>query len=300
MGPHLTREEISEAAEDLLPADRRQAVEDHLADCESCRAVRAEILGVRGLLRAIATERPAMPDEVTDRLLAAIAAEARRPRPAAVPAGESRDASAETVTPLSSARSGRSSVRSGRRGPRRAARASRMLAAAAAVALMAIGGTLGYHRLTDDSASTTATGPDRTATTSREPAELPPTGKPEATSRPRTMGEATNAYVIVGAPKLSSARFDVEVVDVIRPASEVPDASRPPRRQPVVGNCPGHAVARAGGGTVLDQASATFDRGPADLVITRSRVAGAVEAYVVTGCPRVGKIAHHRTIRLPR
>ncbi|WP_251094140.1 zf-HC2 domain-containing protein [Streptomyces sp. Caat 7-52] len=72
---HPDVEEISDLTEGLLPPGRSADIRRHLLTCEPCTDVHASLEELRGLLGSVSeTER--MPDDVADRLDAALAAEA--------------------------------------------------------------------------------------------------------------------------------------------------------------------------------------------------------------------------------
>ncbi|MEU3947355.1 hypothetical protein [Streptomyces sp. NPDC029526] len=68
--------EISDLTEGLLPPDRTTTVQRHLDECELCAGMHASLEEVRGLLGAL-PEPPRMPDDVAQRIDAALAVEAR-------------------------------------------------------------------------------------------------------------------------------------------------------------------------------------------------------------------------------
>jgi anti-sigma factor RsiW len=68
---------VTDHADDRLDAARRGEAESHLSDCPKCARLLDEQGQVRGLLRA-RRAREAVPPDVRERILAAVASEARR------------------------------------------------------------------------------------------------------------------------------------------------------------------------------------------------------------------------------
>lgn len=76
MAEHPGLDELADAAESLLTADRQAAVADHLRECPDCRDAVARISAVPRLLAA--KPRPSMPPEVARRLSGVVATEVSR------------------------------------------------------------------------------------------------------------------------------------------------------------------------------------------------------------------------------
>lgn len=94
---HPSVEELAEAGEDLLSADRATEVADHLAECAECRQT---VAALRGVSAALAGEpRPEMPSAVADRLTAVLREEATRRDPTGT-AGPGRSRSVRPRTTL--------------------------------------------------------------------------------------------------------------------------------------------------------------------------------------------------------
>ncbi|MET9391851.1 hypothetical protein ABZY20_15785 [Streptomyces sp. NPDC006624] len=75
MAGHPDVAEISDLAEGLLPPSRSTDLRRHLDDCELCADVYASLEEIRGLLGTLPGP-PRMPDEIANRIDAALAAEA--------------------------------------------------------------------------------------------------------------------------------------------------------------------------------------------------------------------------------
>ncbi|MFF2896293.1 hypothetical protein [Streptomyces sp. NPDC057966] len=67
--------EISDLTEELLPPSRAAEVRDHVDGCELCGEVHASLMEIRELLGTVPTPQR-MPDDIADRIDAALAAEA--------------------------------------------------------------------------------------------------------------------------------------------------------------------------------------------------------------------------------
>ncbi|MEV4875731.1 anti-sigma factor family protein [Streptomyces cyaneofuscatus] len=89
---HPEVSEISDLTEGLLTPSRAGEIRDHLAECELCAEVRDSLEEVRELLGALPDPEP-MPGDITARIDAALAAEAR----AGSPADEAADGSRATA-----------------------------------------------------------------------------------------------------------------------------------------------------------------------------------------------------------
>ncbi|MGW1105078.1 anti-sigma factor family protein [Streptomyces sp. NPDC002540] len=74
---HPDVSEISDLMEGLLPPSRAAEVDSHVDGCALCGDVHASLIEIRGLLGALPEPQP-MPDDVADRIDAALAAEALR------------------------------------------------------------------------------------------------------------------------------------------------------------------------------------------------------------------------------
>jgi hypothetical protein len=68
---HPDADLLADLAAEVLPDDLARRVEAHVQDCDRCAGLLAEAEGIRGLLRR--QETPAMPEDVADRIGAAIA-----------------------------------------------------------------------------------------------------------------------------------------------------------------------------------------------------------------------------------
>ncbi|MFE2930122.1 hypothetical protein [Streptomyces sp. NPDC059278] len=87
--------EISDLTEELLPPSRAAEVRDHVDGCELCGEVHASLMEIRELLGTVPTPQR-MPDDIADRIDAALAAEAAL---GATPPSGSLHVSRETEAP---------------------------------------------------------------------------------------------------------------------------------------------------------------------------------------------------------
>ena len=155
MTGHPDAAELSDLTEGLLPTARTSDIQRHLDACELCADVYASLEEIRGLLGTTPTP-PRMPDDVADRIDAALAAEARltagtpeTPPTAHDDARVSRETSASAHRPAGHARS--SSTGPGRKDRRRGGR-RRVAVLGAVTAAAAIGlGSVIVSALTEGS-----------------------------------------------------------------------------------------------------------------------------------------------------
>ena len=304
---HPSLEVLSEYAEGLLPTDDLTTVHAHLDECATCRARLDELLTVPRLLRS--AETPPMPDEVGDRVLAALAEEA------------DRRAADTGVVSLSRRRHEDRTERAGRRPGRRRGRGrpSRALGVAASVAVLGAAGTIGFQMIF---------------------AEQPEQGGAlHSTDQSRSTESDAGTYVLAdGKVTLSARSFDEEVRSAVRPGGPRPGEGRsdgqgggssdgdrqgedsrerqgegrgkvepgPGHDTELFGSqasperCAVQTVRATDPSAVLDQTSATYDGKPAILVITEGSGPGTVHAFVVTGCPVQGTIARDAEVGLAR
>jgi hypothetical protein len=140
---HADAATLAAFREELLSARKAAQVSAHLAACPRCAALEAQLAEVTTLLnRATA---PPMPEALTARIQAALAAEAASRTPAAAPAPEAVPAMAgaaghDAMRGTNGHRSGEEPRRTGWRGHDRSWLALRVAAVTAAVAIIAGGG----------------------------------------------------------------------------------------------------------------------------------------------------------------
>ncbi|MFF7552128.1 anti-sigma factor family protein [Streptomyces olivaceus] len=147
MTGHPDVAELSDLTEGLLPTARTSDIRRHLDTCEPCADVYASLEEIQGLLGTVPTPSH-MPDDVADRIDAALAAEAppyagtpEPPRAADDDARVSRETSASADRPAGRARS--SSTGPGRKDRRRGGRRRvAVLGAVAAAAAIGLGSVI--------------------------------------------------------------------------------------------------------------------------------------------------------------
>ncbi|MEW2288004.1 hypothetical protein [Streptomyces sp. NPDC047841] len=167
--------EIADLTEGLLPLDRSTDVRRHLDGCEACADVYASLEEIRRLLGSVpAPER--MPDQVVERISAALAAEAPQSVGAEDTAGDvSRETSPTTAHPAARpvvhstapaldhpvdrpAGRSRAGTGPGRKGPQRGRRRGRLVLGAVLTAAVLGAGGLIVKSLGDTTDHTTAHG----------------------------------------------------------------------------------------------------------------------------------------------
>ncbi|MFJ5883106.1 hypothetical protein [Kitasatospora cineracea] len=210
---HPDLDALADLAEELLPPERAAALHAHLADCPSCAEDFAALSGLPELLADLPA--PALPQDVADRLTAALAAESaarteRHPRPS-TPA----DPTPPTPTPAAPAAPHRTGAPpsappgapSGATGPGRPARrrrGARLLLTTAAVAAVALAVGLGGALL--DRGSTGKDG----ATSAAAPADRPSAaGSPAPGATPQQV--APGGGTGEGGPDFTADRLPAQV-----------------------------------------------------------------------------------------
>ncbi|WP_073807115.1 anti-sigma factor family protein [Kitasatospora sp. CB01950] len=158
---HPELDALADLAEDLLPSEQAEPLHRHLAACPACAEDYAALCGLPELLADVPA--PPMPQEVADRLTAALAAESAAraqtraedpPKPAAAPSGPT--APLRTDAPAGAPRAATGPGRPAR--PRRRRRTAGLLLGTAAVALAATLGGLLIARNQPTGSFPTATG----------------------------------------------------------------------------------------------------------------------------------------------
>jgi len=140
---HVDSETLAAFREELLPRRKARQVAAHLAHCAQCAGLDAQLADLPGLLAR--TSAPPMPDALTARIEAALAAEAAArsmPAGAAAEAPGGADAGAAPTQPGNAAGGRRRRARGARPAPApdRSRLALRIAAAAAAVVVVGGGG----------------------------------------------------------------------------------------------------------------------------------------------------------------
>jgi hypothetical protein len=165
---HVDPETLAAFGEELLPRRKARRVAAHLAHCAQCAGLDAQLAGLPALLAS--APAPPMPDALTTRIEAALAAEAAA-RPATAPAGApgsapATGAGATPAGPGDDAGTAHDRHRGRAAAPGRSRLALRVAAVAAAVVVIA-GGGYGVSRLLSGG------GPAATAAPALAPAGSP-------------------------------------------------------------------------------------------------------------------------------
>jgi len=189
---HVDSETLAAFREELLPRRKARQVTAHLAHCEQCAGLDAQLADLPGLLAR--TSAPPMPDALTTRIQAALTAEAAA-RSALTPAGAAAEAAGTAAGAAGTAAGAAGAVDAGaaptrpgdaadghraRRawpgpGPGRSRLALRIAAAAAAIVVIG-GGGYGVSRLVTGGTTgqaSTASGAAAAAPEARRPAASP-------------------------------------------------------------------------------------------------------------------------------
>ncbi len=197
MSHHYGARTLAAYREGLLRRGRRKRIGAHLATCQHCAAVKADLAGVTAALAAV--PQPPMPPSIADRLTAALAAEAglavgTAPQDVSRGAlarsdgdqrGSRRTPGVPTQTPVQGGR-----ARPARRPPRWARPAA---VAVALAALFAGGGyALSQSPLGTAGPASTAAGSSPVNGTAGQPAHAPNGGTSVIGLNPSTLASGTN------------------------------------------------------------------------------------------------------------
>jgi hypothetical protein len=191
---HVDSETLAAFREELLPRRKAGQVAAHLAHCEQCTGLDAQLADLPGLLAR--TSAPPMPDALTARIEAALSAEAAA-RSALNPAGAATEAAGTAAGAAGAADAGAvpsqpGDTAGGHRSPRarrawpgpgpgRSRLALRIAAAAAAIVVIG-GGGYGVSRLVsggEAGQASTASGAAAAAPEAKGPAASPEMGRVE-------------------------------------------------------------------------------------------------------------------------
>jgi hypothetical protein len=187
---HVDSETLAAFREELLPRRKAGQVAAHLAHCEQCAGLDAQLADLPGLLAR--TSAPPMPDALTARIEAALSAEAAA-RSALNPAGAATEGAGTAAGAAGAADAGAvpsqpGDAAGGHRGPRarrawpgpgRSRLALRIAAAAAAIVVIG-GGGYGVSRLVsggEAGQASTASGAAAAAPEVKHPAASPEMGQ---------------------------------------------------------------------------------------------------------------------------
>jgi len=261
---HLSSDTVADLDAELLDTGARAEAEAHLAGCAECRAERAALGELRGLLRSVAVSEP-VPADVAVRLRAALER-------------ESLDREHASAGPLPDP------VRLERR---RSAVLPRLLAAAAAFA--AIGG-VGYLAITAGSPSDdTSTSEAGTASLADSPADSSASGGGQlaavAAATREVAGSGTRGQGTAAGSE-ASPPAGVSPDDGTADASEAPLAASGPEgaaTRQLADTC-GTSLAGELDRTLVGARAFVYDGREVVLVVLSGPTASLVSGYVVPDC----------------
>jgi hypothetical protein len=295
---HADAETLAAFREELLPRRKAARVSAHLAACSRCAKLDAQLTEVSALLTTSAT--PPMPDALTARIEAAIAAEAAaRAATAAdgiVAAADRAVAGGDGTVAVGAAgagtgprdRAARPSRPAG--GPGRSWLALRVAAVAAAFVVVAGGGYGVARLLTANPESATSAGAGSAAAPASGVSGKASVKASGGRRIPRAAGNSAPAARIVSSgTNYQPGRLGAQVSAVLSQhgvsasAATGPGASaanQPDAAAPHVPACVPHVT---GGKRLLLVDRAKYQGRPATVVVTPGATAGTVRALVVAG-----------------
>jgi hypothetical protein len=273
---HVSAETLAAFREELLPRRKARRVAAHLARCAQCAGLDAQLAGLPALLAG--TPVPPMPDALTARITAALAAEAAaRSASSAAGAAGTELAGAGAATAAAAGGSGRG--RHGRAPGRDRSRLTLRIAAATAAVAVAGGGGYGVLRLV----SSTGTGPSRPAAAAGSPAHsvLPPSPVQRPAARQGSAfpsgghsaaSSEASSHVVASGTNYLPSELQAQVSAVLDHASSAPapSASAPAQPAPNFGAIMTGCVARVTGGRrplLVDHAR--YEGKPATIIVVQ-------------------------------
>jgi len=287
MRRHADAETLAAFREDLLPRRKAGRVSAHLAACPRCAALDAQLAEVTTLLTQSAA--PPMPDALTARIEAALAAEAAgrpggaaRPVPAGAPAAVSAGADGNRRDGTGAARPAGAPARG------RPRLALRIAAVTAAVAVMA-GGGYGVARLL--SANSTVTGAGSSAPAERQAAPNAPASAHGALSLPAS--SAAGLPLVGSGTNYQPGQLKAQLGKVLRryhaptgiSAGPAKATAGPRLSSPAFGDLAGCVSRLADGQRPLLVDLARYRGHPAAVIVIRAGQPGTLRALVVgPGC----------------
>lgn len=277
---HPTLEHLADFTEELLEPDEHVAVERHVAECRDCRVAVEELTGVGRVLQHVGAHPLFMPDDVSERLEAALA-------------DESRDRSRTTgVASMEAARSTRK---------RRGRGVVKGLVAAATVAVLAVGGGVAYQSFVAGGTNDPTAGRERTdPPVASAPSDFTLSKQNVPLSRRGFEDDVRGAVEPSATPQKSSKPDSGGRHPTKGPETPETPVKPPGGRQ---GYAPDSCLADAIGvdpRKVMDSTTAKYGTKSVTLVITRGEKPGQVHAYAVEGCPGTGKVVHEAEVSVAR
>jgi hypothetical protein len=286
---HADAETLAAFREELLSRRKGARVSAHLAACSRCAGLDAELTEVSALLTM--STAPPMPDALTARIEAAIAAEAAD-RAATAADGAVAAADGNVAVGAGGAGTGpRNSAARPAGGPGRPRLALRIAAVAAAVVVVA-GGGYGVARLLSGSpAATTSAGSGGVAApASREnsKAPAPPSGAlRESAGQAATGGSPAQPPVVSSGTNYQPGHLEAQVSAVLTQHGEHAAASpgASPANQHAASALPVPACVPhvTGGKRPLLVDVAKYQGRPATIIVIPGTTPGTVRALVVAG-----------------
>ena len=283
MRGHADAETLAAFREELLSRRKAARVSAHLAACSRCAALDAQLAEVSALLTRAAA--PPMPDALTARIQAAIAAEAATRAATAADGAVAAGTAGASTGPRDGA--ARPSRRPG--GPRRSWLALRVAAVTAAVVVVA-GGGYGVARLLSGSPSLkTAAGTAAPAANNAPRSPSVPAGLRAPGSHAANGGSVPGARVVSSGTDYRPGQLKVQVSAALEKfggnamagASPGPSgASRAAGAAPPTPACVSHVP----GGTraiLVDQAH--YQGRPATVIVVPGATSGTLRALVIAG-----------------
>ncbi len=253
MSGHVSTETLATFREELLPRRKARRVAAHLARCAQCAGLDAQLAGLPALLAG--APAPAMPDVLTARITAALAAEAAA-RSASSPAGAAGAelAAAGAAAPAGAGDAGGSGRGRHSRPPARdrSRLTLRIAAATAAVAIVGAGG-YGVFRLvssTGPAAPATASSGVRSNAAAAPSAHLPAqrSGTARSGGEHSAISSAPTEHVVASGTNYQAGQLTTQVNKVLAHANspEAPPATTQPT--PAFGSTVTGCVAHVTGG----------------------------------------------------
>jgi hypothetical protein len=248
---HVSTETLATFREELLPRRKARRVAAHLARCAQCAGLDAQLAGLPALLAG--APAPAMPDALTARITAALAAEAAA-RSASSPAGAAGAELAGAAAPAGAGDAGGSGRGRHSRPPvRDRSRLTLRIAAATAAVAIVGGGGYGVFRLvssTGPAAPATASSGVRSNAAAAPSVHLPPkrSGTARSGGEHSAISSAPTEHVVASGTNYQPGQLTTQVNNVLAHANspEAPPATTQPT--PAFGSTVTGCVAHVTGG----------------------------------------------------
>jgi hypothetical protein len=280
---HADAETLAAFREELLSRRKAARVSAHLAACPRCAALDAQLAEVSALLTR--STAPPMPDALTARIEAAIAAEAAARAATAADGAVAAGAAGAGTGPREDA--ARPSRRPG--GPRRSWLALRVAAVTAAVVVVAAGGYVAARLLSGSPSSETAAGSGAPAAKSAASAPRMSAGLSGPGSQAPAGGSAAAAGRVVSSGiDYQPGRLKAQVSTTLAQFGEstsrpAPSSSRANRPTASVHQLPACVTHVTGGIRPLLVDRARYQGHPATVIVIPATAPGTLRALVIAG-----------------